>query len=97
MSKAIRDQLRAIESMLRTWDPIGVVTNTDGRFDEYDAYAPAILKQLRNGTNADAMLLHLHGLVVRDMGVLSDVGRERDFALKLVVWWANERDIDDLS
>ena len=94
-TKAVRDQLRSIEGALRDWDPIGVIANPDDRFDEYDecdAYAPAILGKLQSGIDTDALAKHLHGLATQQMGLAGDVTRERDFARKLVAWWANAYD-----
>ena len=88
-TKAVRGQLRAIEGFLRDWDPIGVITSPDDQFNEYNAHAPAILGQLRSGTDTDALEKHLHGLATQQMGLAGDVTCERDFARKLVAWWAN--------
>ena len=89
-TRAIRDQLRVIENFLRVWDPIGVLASPDGRSDEYNAYAPAILGKLQTGIDTDALAQHLHELAVREMGLCGDVARELDHAQKLLAWWTSE-------
>jgi len=91
-TKAVRGRLRAIEGFLRDWDPIGVITSPDDRFGEYDVYAPAILGKLQSGIDTDALEKYLHVLATQQMGLAGDVTRERDFARKLVAWWANAYD-----
>lgn len=91
MSKSeIRNELRAIEKMLRVWDPIGVITDTDAvevPIDEYDSYAPELLKQLRGGADADTLAQHLNDLAKTQMGLTRALDADREFAHNLVSWW----------
>jgi len=89
-AKEIRDQLRVIENFLRLWDPIGVLASPEGRSDEYDVYAPAILAKFQAGVDHQTLAQHLHGLAVCEMGLGGDVAHELDFAQQLLAWWASE-------
>lgn len=63
--------LRAIKSILRRWDPIGVLDETDPNWEtdnEYDSYAPGILKMLERGINELGIANHLLQLRSVSMG-----------------------------
>ncbi|APV48895.1 hypothetical protein BWI17_03875 [Betaproteobacteria bacterium GR16-43] len=88
--KEIRDDLRAVEYELRSWDPIGVILDPDdpdAPLDEYDSYAPVVLKFLRDGAAADALARHLHKLTTEHMGVPLPLERSQKYAESLIGWW----------
>ena len=86
-SNDVRDQLRAVERVLREWDPIGVFTSESSPSDEYDSYAPLVLKQLQNGAGVEAVANHLTNLTTSEMGIEPNVEHDRTIAGKLVAWW----------
>jgi hypothetical protein len=90
--KAVREQIRVVEEILRRWDPIGVIpdrSDAGGPLDEYDSYAPGILGKLRAGASVDDLTRHLYGLATTQMGLPGNIERDRLFAAELFSWWVN--------
>ena len=46
------EQIRAVEAVLRRWDPIGVEPGISGPADEYDSYAPHIVSMVLGGASS---------------------------------------------
>jgi hypothetical protein len=80
--------LRAVEGILREWDPIGVLTNESSPPDEYDSYAPLVLKHLQNGANVETVASHLTNLTTSEMGLKPNAEHDREIAGKLIAWWS---------
>lgn len=59
-------QVRAV--LLKTWDPIGVADEPAAQ-DEYDTYAPAVLKLVESHASARAVADHLLGIERKRMGL----------------------------
>jgi hypothetical protein len=53
--------------LLRKWDPIGAIDESNQ--DEYDSYAPAIVRALDAGVSADDLTSHSIRIVVEHMGI----------------------------
>jgi len=91
MSKsATRDELRAVERMLRSWDPIGVIVDPDtpdGPLDEYDSFAPGVLKHLRDSSDVETLAKHLNAIATAQMSLNRALDKDREFAQRLVAWW----------
>ena len=69
--------LESVKSILfKEWNPIGL-NDTSFYRDEYDSYAPAICRMLREGADAEKLVRHLRQLQQISMG-LSEVNEERD-------------------
>ena len=84
------NELRAIEDMLRMWDPIGVIAGTgvmEKSTDEYDSYAPGVLKQLLGGADAETLARHLNDLAIDQIGLTRALDEDREFARRLISWW----------
>jgi hypothetical protein len=62
-------EIRAVEEILRRWDPIGVEPGTFAPADEYDAYAPHIVSMVHNGCTIDELAAHLERLGSDTMGI----------------------------
>jgi hypothetical protein len=96
-SKAdVRRQLAGVESILRAWDPIGVLPGPDddqGPMDEYDSYAPAILSMLYRGVTVQLLAEHLSTIRTEFIGLPRDLPRDTATAEKLCLWWAEQRKI----
>ena len=63
MKKILEEHcLNVIKDALRHWDPIGVIDTSDPDSvtdNEYDSYAPGVLKYLERGDNAKGIANHL--------------------------------------
>lgn len=66
MSKEAR-LVRVQEILFYEWDPIGVNTYPQCR-DEYDSYAPAILRMLEEGADEYRLTQHLKQLAHETIG-----------------------------
>ena len=62
------------------WDPIGV-NGEPGAIDEYDSYAPAILRMLEAGATAEQIGEHLLKIAVERMHVVGDADKAGRHAL----------------
>ena len=61
--------LRRVEQALwKDWDPIGVHA-MGGPRDEYDSYAPTVLRMLLAGTTEEDLVTHLHAIETEQMGL----------------------------
>lgn len=84
---AIAD-IRAVEAILRRWDPIGVLPGKGGPVDEYDRYAPHIVSMVKGGCKAEELASHLEHLAVVTMGIgpssTSSPVNSLDFAAQIV-------------
>ena len=76
--------LRVLE-VLREWDPIGVIGY--GPQDEYDSYAPTIIRMLDAGNGVDDLTKHMVRIVAEHMGISVDKKKTRQCAQKLVDFW----------
>lgn len=79
----LRAKLRMGQAVLRwAWDPIGV-RGIPEAFDEYDAYAPALLDMLDRGATNQEIADHLAGVVHDRMALRPDPDREAAVAALL--------------
>jgi hypothetical protein len=69
---------------LRQWDPLGVVEEAP---DEYDSYAPEIIRKLDAGIEADNLTAYLVNLAEETMGIPCDQMPTSDIAKDLVEFW----------
>jgi len=71
--KSLKDaamaEIRGVEEVLRSWDPIGVSPSTLAPSDEYDGYAPHIVSMVKSGCTSDELAAHLERLGVETMGI----------------------------
>ena len=89
LRKQAADHIEAVQSILRAWDPIGVYPNIEGApRDEYDSYAPRIVSLLHEGCTREKLAAHLQYIRVRWIGLPPSPEQDRQFADKLVSWWA---------
>ena len=61
--------IRAVEAILRRWDPIGVEPGTMVPADEYDSYAPYLVSMIRNGCTLGEVTSRLEYLSSETMGL----------------------------
>ncbi|MBZ0253259.1 MAG: hypothetical protein K8I02_07965 [Candidatus Methylomirabilis sp.] len=65
----VRQALEHVRRILwEDWDPIGVRDVSSAR-DEYDSYAPPLLRMIQEGHTAAALAEHLRSLEVEQMGL----------------------------
>ena len=79
--RAAMRQVRAVQTILRRWDPIGVGPGTgDWPDNEYDGYAAHIVSLVAQGCSADELTNHLTQLRRDTIGVGGDVGSDAAIA-----------------
>ena len=61
--------IRAVEAILRRWDPINVAPGKAAPSDEYDGYAPHIVSMVKRGCSVAELTAHLERLCVEAMGL----------------------------
>ena len=76
-------QIRAVEAVLRRWDPIGVEPGIPGPADEYDSYAPHIVSLVLGGASACDVAVHLDKLRTQSIGLSADLASDEAFALEV--------------
>jgi hypothetical protein len=84
------DGLARVCEFLREWDPIGVEPGApDGAPpDEYDSYAPHILRLLAEGETAKTIAVHLERIRMESMGIHQDSAADLTAATTMVQRWA---------
>jgi hypothetical protein len=77
-------QVRAVEEILRRWDPIGIGNDEISPADEYDSYAPHIVSLVVQGCSIRELAQHLEDVRVETLGVSADPSRDRVTAQEIV-------------
>lgn len=82
---AIHDKyLTAIKTaLIQEWDPIGVMA-IGGPLDEYDAYAPQIVRMLMGNASIEDLYKHLRWLETEHIGLQGDPVATKRFSTRLV-------------
>ena len=75
-------KIRAVQEILRRWDPINVAPGTVAPSDEYDSYAPHIVSMVEGGCTIDDLAAHLEHLCVKTMGLGPSSAQSRSHSLK---------------
>jgi hypothetical protein len=83
----VRSLLRAVEAVLRRWDPIDVLPGDVAPADEYDSYAPGVVSMLAGGCSVAELAIHLERIRTETMGLGADRRRDTAFAEELVASW----------
>jgi hypothetical protein len=81
--------LAIVRRVLRHWDPIGVIEDANASTsDEYDSYAPGVLKLLESGAGARDLALRLAALRVGAMQLGQRQPTQHEAALgeQLATW-----------
>ena len=76
--------LKVLE-VLREWDPIDVSSYCNQ--DEYDSYAPPIVRLLDAGASVDDLVRHMTAIVTEGMGIGVDQLKTQACAEQLVKFW----------
>jgi hypothetical protein len=76
--------IRAVEALLRGWDPIHVQPGNDWPADEYDSYAPHIVSLVMNGCTPLELANHLRVLRTEYMEMSEDDARDREVATAII-------------
>jgi hypothetical protein len=77
-------QIRAVEAVLRRWDPIGFGPGVGVPADEYDGYGPHIVTIALAGASAHDVALHLSKLRTQSIGLSEDLASDEAFALQVI-------------
>lgn len=75
-------KVRAVEDVLRLWDPINVAPGAAAPLGEYDSYAPHLVSMVEGGCTIDDLAEHLEHLCVQVMGLGSSSAQSRSHSLK---------------
>jgi hypothetical protein len=86
-----KGHLKVLE-VLRKWDPIGVIS--EKYQDEYDSYAPAIIRMLDEHCTPRQLAKFLYDLKTKHMGLSGFwfMKEEERIAKELVAWWDEWKD-----
>jgi hypothetical protein len=86
-----KGHLKVLE-VLRQWDPIGVISATNQ--DEYDSYAPGIIRMLDGCCTVRQLAQMLYDLKTKHMGLSGFwfMTEEKRIARVLVNWWKEWKD-----
>lgn len=86
-----KGHLKVLE-VLRKWDPIGVISESNQ--DEYDSYAPRIIRMLDDRCTPKQLAKVLYDLKTKDMGLCGFwlMSEEKRIAKDLVAWWNEWKD-----
>ena len=80
--------IRAVEVVLRRWDPIGVEPGKMAPADEYDSYAPYLVSMVRYGCTLDEVASRLEYLASEPMGMGPSTAQSRnrsvEFAAQII-------------
>jgi hypothetical protein len=74
-------RLRAVETILREWDPIGVMS-PGWPEDEYDGYAGGLIGLIDRGGSVEAVVLHFTQ-IREGMGLGPHPERDREYAERI--------------
>jgi hypothetical protein len=73
--------------LLWRWDPIGVADYFPNTADEYDGYAPQVVRLLRDGGDAAAVAAHLRDVERQSMGGQLTSPERLDYLGSLIREW----------
>jgi len=80
-------QVRLVQDILRSWDPLNVEPVSEAPADEYDSYATQMVSMVRRGCTADELSAHLENIEIVTMGLSNVAGvraRCHDVAAQIV-------------
>lgn len=77
-------RVRAVEEILRRWDPIGVEAGKLAPLDEYDSYAPQIVSLVAQRCSVDELSAHLHTVRTEVIGVGARPDRDVEVAADIL-------------
>jgi hypothetical protein len=80
--------VRAVEAILRRWDPINVEPGSTAPTGEYESYAPHLVSMVRNGCTLDEVRSRLEYLASETMGIGASTGQSKkrsdEFAAQII-------------
>lgn len=89
LKNAAMADIRAVQAILRFWDPIGVEPGAGAPLDEYDSYAPRIASMVKGGCTVEDLAAHLDhlGCEVMGLGPSNEISRAHSlkFAADIIV------------
>ena len=77
-------KIRAVQKILRRWDPIGICPGDFAPVDEYDDYAPHIVSLVAQGSSIEQLTQHLESIRVQAIGVEANRDHDRDIAKAII-------------
>jgi hypothetical protein len=79
--------IRAVEGILRRWDPLGVTVDKASPGNEYNFYAPHIVSMLAKGTTVDDLAAYLERIRTVTIGLPPDREKDLHCAAELSESW----------
>jgi hypothetical protein len=76
--------IRAVQAILRRWDPIGVLPGEAGPADEYDSYAAHIATLVSEGASVDKVTAHLGKIRTQAIGLRADPQKDAVAAAEII-------------
>src|SRR5712692_10277991 len=92
LGETYRRHIAAVQEILRRWDPIGVIPDLLGAQvppNEYDTYAPPILRMLKSGSSVEDLSQHLNQCR-SNMALNPNAPQDRQAAEELASWWRQQ-------
>jgi hypothetical protein len=76
-----------VMELLRKWDPIGVLDDTEWPDDEYDIYSAPMARMLDAGISEKNLYNHMKSIVKERMELACDKKKTKQIAHELVEFW----------
>jgi hypothetical protein len=77
-------QIRAVQAILRRWDPMDLAPGKFAPADEYDTYAPQIVSLVIQGCSVGRLFGHLRKLRTGMVCMRDDPERDMDIASEII-------------
>lgn len=90
LKSAATSEIRAVQDILRLWDPITAEPGTLAPLDEYDNYAPHIVSMVKGGCTIEELAAHLEHLGADIMGIGPRSAQSRAHSLKFATQIVNQ-------
>jgi hypothetical protein len=82
--KEIMVQIRAVQEILRRWDPMDLAPGEFAPKDEYDDYAPHIVSLVSQGISVEHLLNHLQKLRIGMVCMRDKTQGDKDIAREII-------------
>ena len=90
LKKKIMTQIRAVQAILRRWDPMDLAPGEFAPEDEYDDYAPQIVSLVSQGVSVEQLLDHLQELRTGMICMRDKTQDDQDIARKIIATLCNK-------
>lgn len=84
LQQRVKIQIKTVQTILRSWDPIGIAPGSFAPADEYDSYAPQIVSRVLKGCTAEDLTDHLGYIRTQVIGLEANASQDRVTALEIL-------------